>query len=195
MTIRGSVIFDESGRYRYMLERSWERRGTVTFVMLNPSSADATRDDPTLRRCIGFAQRWGVGRLLVVNLFALRSSEPRTLRQARDPVGPRNDEFIRGACEEADLVVGAWGNHGRLTRRDEAVISLIEQMGIRLTCLGLTSIGSPRHPLYAASSTPLVQMHRDATVRFEAANCGPPARRQARGTQRVNFPPNLPICR
>src|SRR5688572_11312536 len=114
--------------------------------MLNPSTADAVRDDPTIRRCIGFARTWGYRRLVVTNIFALRATLPAALRGAADPVGPGNDRFILRAAREADRVVCAWGVHGALGNREEEVLALLR--GLAMEHLGLTRGGHPRHPLY-----------------------------------------------
>jgi hypothetical protein len=120
--------------------------------MLNPSTADALLDDPTIRRCIGFARAWGFGALEVVNLFAFRATLPSQLRAALDPVGPRNNRFLRAALGRADAVVAAWGAHGSWGGRDRAVLHLlsggIDQPWPSPQCLGLTKHGHPRHPLY-----------------------------------------------
>ncbi len=118
--------------------------------MLNPSTADAERDDPTIRRCAGFARSWGFGGMTVVNLFALRATDPARLRRARDPVGRDNDRHIAAAAS-AGLVVVAWGVHGRLGERDRAVLALLS--GCRPGCLGTTRGGHPRHPLYLPAAT------------------------------------------
>jgi hypothetical protein len=136
----GGATFSANGRYRYRLWRRWDRsRPVVVFVMLNPSTADADKDDPTIRRCIGFARAWGYGGIEVVNLFAYRATLPRSLRAVDDPVGPENGRHIRRAVARADLVVLAWGAHARASR----LLSLP-----RARCLGLTRAGQPRHPLY-----------------------------------------------
>ena len=145
-------MFDDSGRYRYQLGRRWAAGGpVVAFVMLNPSTADAERDDPTIRRCAGFARRWGFAAMTVVNLFALRATDPARLRRARDPVGPANDGHIAAAAAGADAVVLAWGAHGDLRGRDRDVLALLA--GVRPACLGVTRGGQPRHPLYLPRAT------------------------------------------
>ncbi len=148
-----SARFDRSGVYRYSLTRRWSGGGgAVAFVMLNPSTADALRDDPTIRRCIGFARAWGFGALEVVNLFAFRATHPSQLRAAADPVGPRNNRILRAALSRADAVVAAWGVHGSWGGRDRAVLRLLsarkDQTWPAPQCLGLTKQGHPRHPLY-----------------------------------------------
>ena len=145
------ALFDASARYRYCLWRRWSAGGTVAFVMLNPSTADAERDDPTIRRCAGFARAWGFGGMTVVNLFALRATDPARLRRARDPVGRDNDRHIAAAAAGARMVVVAWGVHGDLAGRDRTVLALL--VGRRPRCLGVTSGGHPRHPLYLAATT------------------------------------------
>jgi len=140
--VTGGATFSRDRRYRYRLWRRWDRsRPAVAFVMLNPSTADARRDDPTIRRCIGFARAWGFGGVDVVNLFAYRATDPRELLRVADPVGPRNSRHIQRAGLGAALVVIAWGAHPSAARR--APISLP-----RARCLGLTRTGQPRHPLY-----------------------------------------------
>lgn len=135
------------GPYRYRLWRHWRRdAGAVLFVMLNPSTADAHSDDPTLRRCLSFARRWGYGGVEVVNLFAWRATDPRQLTLAPDPIGPRNDSIVAAAAAAARAVVVAWGAGGALGGRDQVVAALLRQHQPR--CLGVTAAGAPRHPLY-----------------------------------------------
>lgn len=141
--MKGDVVID--GEYRYWLSRTWDERGEpMAWIMLNPSTADASVDDPTIRRCMGFAKAWGFGSLWVVNLFALRSTDPAALRTHPDPVGPRNDEFIREAAQHASLVVAAWGNHGAYLTRGYKVAALIPNLHV----LSMTGAGQPAHPLY-----------------------------------------------
>ena len=105
--------FDPSGRYRFRLTRCWNPGApVVAFVMLNPSTADARRLDPTVRRCVGFARTWGFGGLEVVNLFALRATHPPDLFADPEPVGRGNDRAVVDAAVRADLVVVAWGDRG-----------------------------------------------------------------------------------
>jgi hypothetical protein len=154
--MKTGAILDPTGIYRYLLWREWEPGGRrIAFVMLNPSTADATTNDPTIRRCIGFARSWGFGALDVVNLFAYRATYPLELRNAADPVGPENDQYILDASKRADVVLLAWGNHGTLLDRDREVLRLLS--GRRdLLCLNVTNAGQPRHPLYAHSAIILV---------------------------------------
>lgn len=154
-----SALISKCGRYRYFLTRGWGDGGECTFIMLNPSVADAEEDDPTIRRCIGFARRSGYGSLRVVNLFALRATKPDELRLADDPVGPSNDEHIVTALG-ADLVIAAWGAHGGLHGRDQQVIDIFKFVmranpKFTVHCLGHTQSGQPKHPLYLAKNSPL----------------------------------------
>lgn len=136
-------------KYRYWLERVWAEDGTgfVNFVMLNPSTADAEQDDPTIRKCIGFAQRWGYMGMHVVNLFALRSTDPRMLYESSDPVGPENDAFLEAGFVSAERTIVAWGKHGELNGRAEAVLKRFAGK-YPIQALKLNGDGSPRHPLY-----------------------------------------------
>ncbi|MEE8171109.1 MAG: DUF1643 domain-containing protein [Phycisphaerae bacterium] len=162
MSSRGA-LFDDSRRYRYRLWRVWDAaRPIAAFVMLNPSTADARRDDPTIRRCIGFARRWGFGALDVVNLFAFRATRVDALRRGADPVGPANDRVLRCCVRRADLVVAAWGNHGLL--HDSATrVGPILSAAAAVHCLGVTKQGQPRHPLYVRGDAPLVRFTSRAT--------------------------------
>ena len=149
MPIESDARFSACRRYRYALWRRWDDGETVLFVMLNPSRADARRDDPTIRRCIGFARSWGFGALAVGNLFALRTPSPRELARSNAPIGNANDRWLRRLQHDAALVLAAWGNHGRLLGRADAVRPTLSDPHT----LGLTRCGHPRHPLYVAGRT------------------------------------------
>jgi hypothetical protein len=124
----------------------------VLFVALNPSTADEISDDATVRRCIGFAKSWGFGKLVIANLFAFRSTDPTILAGAVDPVGPRNDWWLKALSERSSLTIAAWGVHGSLYRRSEQVLPQLRN----IHHLGRTQQGHPRHPLYLPSSaTPI----------------------------------------
>lgn len=147
-----AAVLSEDGQYRYLLTRVWDRaRKPLVVVMLNPSTADAFVDDPTIRRLAGpngFARRNGAGGVVVVNLFALRSTDPRALLHHEDPVGWYNDAFIRQASDMADTVVCAWGAAGIQDDRGPRVVKALTARQVPLMCLGMTSTGQPRHPLY-----------------------------------------------
>ncbi len=137
------------GPYRYALWRRWdEGKPTVLFIMLNPSTADAERDDPTIRRCIGFAKSWGCGGVLVGNLFAWRATKPRDLKAdgaaGKDIVGAGNDEALEYMAKRSKLVVAAWGNHGTFQCRGDEVR---QRFGGQLHCLRLNKTCEPAHPL------------------------------------------------
>lgn len=147
-----SAVFDETGKYRYRLLREWDdSKPKCAFLMLNPSTANAEDDDPTIRRCIGFAKEWGYGGVEVVNLFALVSSDPKKLLTDNDPVGKLNDEFIFTAICEAGIVVAAWGAFKESRQRAADVLKMLDGIGIR--CLGITKDGCPKHPLYIKGNT------------------------------------------
>lgn len=148
---KGSAIFDPSHRYRYCLTRSWPGPNPshqVTFIMLNPSQANADQDDPTIRACSQFARRWGYHQLSIVNLFAYRTPQPKTLQQASDPIGPDNDYYLLQAAESAHKVILAWGNWGTFLKRDQTVVKLLSSHHHKLHCLMRNNSGQPRHPLY-----------------------------------------------
>jgi hypothetical protein len=161
------AIFDPTGMYRYSLWREWcPDSPPVAFIMLNPSTADDRKDDPTIRRCIGFAHTWGFGALEVVNLFAYRATDSRKLLGVDDPVGPENDEYIMQAVERCSYVVVAWGTKGLLLDRNRQVIRLLA--GLRhVGCLGVTKDGHPRHPLYVRGNTKVVAFHYYRNKRYK----------------------------
>jgi len=150
-TVSASV-HSACGRYRYALTRAWGDGPRLLAVLLNPSTADATRDDPTLARCMARARQAGCGALRVVNLFALCATDPRALARAADPVGPGADASLREGLGWADLVLCGWGNHGTLAGRSASVRALLRAAGRPLLHLGLTRRGEPRHPLYLAAA-------------------------------------------
>jgi hypothetical protein len=141
--------FSPCGLYRYTLRRTWGEAPPVLFVMLNPSTATAEQDDPTIRRCMGFAKQWGSGGLLVANLYALRSTDPKGLAAVDDPVGPENDLWIERLAGLALRVIVAWGaSSGPDPDRPQRVRSLLLSGVDELWALGLSRSGAPRHPLY-----------------------------------------------
>lgn len=159
-----AAVFDSPRRrYRYLLTRIWAPAiPPAVFIMLNPSTASAGQDDPTIRRLVGsydkpgFARREGVGGVVVVNLFALCSTNPERLRTHPDPVGPYNGLFVRQAVQETDLVVAAWGAGGVLGNRGADMGRALVKAGVRLKALRLTSTGQPGHPLYVPADTKLI---------------------------------------
>ena len=144
------------GSYRYLLTRRWSCEPLLAFVMVNPNTADATTDDPTIRRCIGFARREGAGGIAVLNLYALRSLRPVGLLDHPDPEGPYNQQSWRKALNDDHVgaLVAAWGTSA--PRGLPASHALDTHRSQEWLCLGRTADGSPRHPLYAWADTPLV---------------------------------------
>ena len=147
----------EGRRYRYWLHRELAAEGKdgLVFVLLNPSTADALEDDPTIRRCMGFGKRWGYRELTVVNLFALRATSPAVLRQhGAAAIGSRNDDALRWArnAPRTRTVVAGWGNHGLHLERDLAAMAIVRPM----MALRTTKLGCPAHPLYLPSSAELL---------------------------------------
>jgi hypothetical protein len=145
---RSGAIYSPCGLYRYRLWREWgDGRRTLLWIMLNPSTADHLgNNDPTIERCERRAFAWGFDRVEIVNLFALRSPDPRILRKAPNPIGPENDRAILEAADEARTILCAWGALGALGSRASRVRALLGDRP--LSCLALTKSGEPAHPLY-----------------------------------------------
>lgn len=145
----GGAVFSPCHQYRYELWRDWDKtKPRLTFLMLNPSTADASANDPTVERCRRRSEALGFGRLVVVNLFALRSTDPAQLYWSEDPIGPTNDAHIRSAAFGSSMVICAWGVHGNLNQRGEHVAATLRERGHVLYHLGLNKDGTPKHPLY-----------------------------------------------
>ncbi|MEM9161944.1 MAG: DUF1643 domain-containing protein [Cyanobacteria bacterium P01_F01_bin.4] len=156
--IERSAIFDATGQYRYSLERRWPAQSSmdrrkVTFIMLNPSRADAQQDETTLRACIQFAQVWEYNVLEVVNLFAYCTAEPKVLKTVKEPVGEACDRYLLAATQSSEKIILAWGNHGSWLNRDQAVFKLLADQLTKLSCLACNQSGQPRHPLYVPRNT------------------------------------------
>jgi len=152
---RDAVISD-CGLYRYLLRRTWDHgKPRALIVMLNPSTADATIDDPTIRSCIRLCKGIEYGSFEVVNLFAFRATDPSALQTAPDPVGPRNDFVIEAAIMRCDMAICAWGAHPGATERGRSVHGLLRLRRPAVFCFGTTKTGAPKHPLYIKSGTPL----------------------------------------
>lgn len=175
---QSNAIISADGKYRYRLIREWRSGSSAqwdmwteddgspvldgagaqlgqpkscVFVMLNPSTADGDRDDPTIRRCVAYAKAWGYDRLEVVNMFAWRATDPRdmlALTGKGDPIGRDNRQHVMDACYDAGIVICAWGAHGGHIDHDETVLGWIEDSGATPHALQLTKAGFPSHPLY-----------------------------------------------
>lgn len=148
-----SARISPCGTYRYTLTRLWNNTlPGVLWIMLNPSTADTETDDPTIRRCLGYARAWGCGSITVVNLFAFRATDPKALLTAEEPVGPDNDHHIRQTLlahnGRSDYILCAWGANGahkKLRPRRDAVRNYLPVADA--LCLGTTAAGDPLHPL------------------------------------------------
>lgn len=144
------ATFSPCRTYRYDLTRTWDRgRPPMVVIGLNPSTADETADDPTIRRCVGFARSWACGGLVMLNLFAVRATDPRVMLAHAAPVGPENDAAIRRHTgREGVLVLCAWGAHGTHQGRGAEVLADLLRARRWPYALGTTAGGQPRHPLY-----------------------------------------------
>lgn len=161
--------FSACMKYRYTLWREWGFSGLYSsqaalgrsdeylmVIGLNPSTADDTQDDPTIRRCIDFAKRWGFGGLCMTNLFAWRDTKPENMKAAASPIQPAgtrdNDKWLQHCADNAGMILAAWGTHGRYLDRSLDVVHKLPLM----KCLVKNADGSPKHPLYVpASTTPI----------------------------------------
>lgn len=150
MTDFVSATADIRGDYRYSLTRVWDSAlPSITFVLLNPSTADAEQLDPTLRRCVSFAKREGYGGMVIVNLYAFRTKSPKLMKAAADPVGPENDRVLAGVT---GTVVAGWG-----TNADAARVAQVVALLPPLRALGVTKMGHPQHPLYVPGDALLIE--------------------------------------
>jgi hypothetical protein len=156
--VKRGAVFSGCRTWRYALLREWDdAKPRAVLIGLNASTADEYKDDPTIRRGIGFATAWGCGSLHMLNEFAFCATDPRDMKRAFDPIGPMNDAVIRATCSEDQhaIIVAAWGAHGRYMDRDIAVLELLADIGVRrVECLGTTKAGDPRHPLYVRGDAP-----------------------------------------
>ena len=150
--------FSRCRAYRYWLSRHFAKgSGHCVFIGLNPSTGDADTDDPTIRRCMGFASDWGYQYLTVVNLFAYRTPSPAALKRASNPEGQGNRAALRTACKNADCIVAAWGNHGSYRNQSTRLARLWNNYP--LSCFGTTLTGHPIHPLYQPRDARLEPFH------------------------------------
>ena len=143
------AAFSPCKKWRYKLWRIWNpEKPYCLFLMLNPSTADETKNDPTVERCQRFAHAWRYGGLHVCNIFAFRATEPKDMKAFNDPVGPGNDEAIIEIAKNAGIVVCAWGNNGKHLNRSSQVVEMLKANGIDIHYLKLTGHNEPGHPLY-----------------------------------------------
>jgi hypothetical protein len=147
--VKGAII-SKCKKYRYRLWRIWDNsKPYVLFIMLNPSTADSNIDDPTIRRCIGFANSWGYGGLYVGNLFAYRSTQPNVLFETKDPIGEENKHHLSEMSEKCEIAICAWGNPNIIKKLNH---NSLDFLNTPLHYLALTINGTPRHPLYLKSN-------------------------------------------
>ena len=143
--IKSNAIFSEDRIHRYVLIREWDLdKPSLMFVGLNPSTADEEKNDPTVRRCIGFAKRWGFGKLLMTNIFAFRSTLPKNLFKSENPIGNKNNYWLKKLSKKADKIVLAYGNHGKFNNRHEEILKIVDNPH----CIKKTKNDMPIHPLY-----------------------------------------------
>ncbi len=153
---------NNTGRFRMILKRSWGlHQRTAVVIGLNPSTADATTDDPTIKALYQHCAHWDRDRLLMVNLFSFCATEPTDMRKAPDPEGPLNFDtleeiFTAPHRDRNQLVVAAWGKHGTFRDQDKAMMRWLDYWGVKTMCLGTNKDDTPRHPLYVKRGTPLV---------------------------------------
>lgn len=150
--MQSSALISTCGLYRYWLLRVWNddaRKRYVLWVMLNPSTADASQDDPTIRRCIGYSKAWGYDGLIVCNLYAYRATQPKDLWKATDPVGPENDRHLESGAHCSSKMVAAWGANADPARAAH-VREIMKRYG-EVCALSLTKDRQPKHPLYLPS--------------------------------------------
>jgi hypothetical protein len=153
------ATFSPCRQYRYTLFRQWDENiPPLAFLMLNPSTADETQNDPTVERCQRRAQSSGAGGVVVLNIFALRSTDPKALYSHADPIGPKNDESIVGVAGAIGSVICAWGTHGALNERGKTVLSWLRAHDIKPLALKINADGSPAHPLYLPYSLQPIEM-------------------------------------
>lgn len=153
MSVVADAQISKDGVYRYELTRRWEPGLLLRWVMLNPSTADALVDDPTIRRCCGFAKAWNFAGIVVHNLYALRSTDPKALRTHPDPVGPENNRYLsQSPLSYSDGVICAWGASAD-PDRERHVVRMFADTRTDLYCLGRTKAGNPRHPLYLPAAS------------------------------------------
>lgn len=158
---RDYALFDPTRTWRYKLVRRWGTGPNIVWIMLNPSTADGMTDDATIRRVRAFTQKFApsAGGLQVINLYALRATDPAELWRHPDPVGPAGDDVLHGVAGATAMdglpVIAAWGTHGARNDRGQRVAAELDAAGVRMLCLGTTKDGHPRHPLYLPGNTRL----------------------------------------
>ncbi|MEM7769975.1 MAG: DUF1643 domain-containing protein [Cyanobacteria bacterium P01_E01_bin.6] len=147
--INTGSLFSPCKNYRYSLWRIWDtNQPIVLFIGLNPSTADANYNDPTIRRCISFAKHWDYGGIYVANLFAWRTPHPSVLKKTPNPIGNKTNYWLAKLNNDTHLTIACWGNHGNFRHRDKDILTMLPD----LHCLRITKKGNPAHPLYLAKT-------------------------------------------
>jgi hypothetical protein len=151
----GTAIFSEDYKYRYLLERDWSKGSSILFILLNPSTADADKLDPTLKRAYNIAKKYGYGKLVVVNIFAVRGSDPSVIKDIVDPIGELNNYYIKKYSKKADRIIIGWGNHGIYKNRSLEILKILKIYYDKIYVLGINKSGEPKHPLYTKKNIKL----------------------------------------
>ena len=152
---KSGAVFSDCRKYRYALWRIWNEHMPIAMIIgLNPSTADQTRNDPTITRCINFSRSWGYGGVCVTNLFGFRATAPTKLKAHHDPIGKENDAWVHEMAKGAAITVAAWGNHGKFLNRSLELLPSLEQ----LHCIKMNKSGEPAHPLYLKAELKPVPM-------------------------------------
>lgn len=160
--MRKDALISPCGLYRYWLKRHWEDDLVgLPVIMLNPSTADAEIDDPTIKRCMEFARREGYGGITVLNVFALRATNPEELKKVNDPNGPDNNDWLKRMMGFHELggskiILVAWGANKFAEPRAAQIIDMAKREGAQLVCLGTSKNGAPKHPLYIKGDQPFM---------------------------------------
>jgi len=154
--INSDAIFSKDRIYRYVLTREWDlKKPSLMIISLNPSTADEKINDPTIQRCIGFAKQWGFGKLIVTNLFSFRATSPKDLFKSKNPVGDKNDYWIKKLSKKVNKIVLAYGNYGKFKNRHEKILKIINNP----YCIKESKTGMPMHPLYLKYTKKPIKYH------------------------------------
>lgn len=165
LSSNSGAVLSSDRIYRYVLWRRWEQnKPYALFIGLNPSTADETEDDPTIRRCKRYASDWGYGAVYMVNLFAFRATQRKDMLIYNEPTGIDNDRWLQDIAQHAGVIVCAWGTDGKYLRRDDYVINLL--LGYKLMCLGTNKNGTPGHCLYIKANKQLEPLTNELEVNF-----------------------------
>lgn len=149
----GLAIFSLDKKYRYLLSRKWSNDGVCTFILLNPSTADAFKLDPTVTRAYKFAKRLGYGELVILNVFAIRGSNPKIILSDENPIGELNNKYIKNYIKKSDIIILGWGNYGKYYNRSEYILNLLKMHKNNVFVIDINKNGEPKHILYTKNSS------------------------------------------